>query len=116
MLAQTTEMPPAIYSVATTRSCGEGSFIIQAPHLALIAKVVGDSVQIEAKLVSRVPTDPGPESIKAFVAVDGVPVVLYLAPRETISLAFPHLTRETHRVRYGTYRGNELFQNMCETI
>ena len=117
ILAQSTEMPPPIYEVASKRSCPDsGSFIIQAPHLAVKSRFEGDSLMVDVELISRVATTAGATSVKAFISVDGVPIILYLPAGGTVSLAFPRVTAGGHSLHYGVFKGDEFYQNLCISV
>ena len=90
--------------------------MIQAPHLFVKPSVEGDVLAVEVDLVSRVAMAPATDSLKAFLAIDGVPIILYMPAGGTLSLAFPRVAAGRHSIHYGIYYGDTLYQNICETV
>ena len=118
-LAEPSLMPPAIMSVAKSRTCSATqSLTTHTPHLRVDATVRGDSLTLNVALLSIVGTSTSPKAFHAFISVDGKPVVLNLAPQAFISLTYPGLAAGTHYVRYGVYREHRLLQDnsFCSTI
>jgi hypothetical protein len=117
--AETAAMPPSVYAVATARTCSANQFFtIQGPHIEVNETVSVGTLALNIRLVSNEPTSLARAAWRAFISVDGRPIVLNLRVGETVSVAFPGLSAGMHSVRYGVYRGQELLQNQffCRKI
>jgi hypothetical protein len=112
-------MPPAVYAVATSRTCSANQMAtIQAPHLVVDGTVTSGTLALTIRLVSNEPTSLAPAAWRAFVAVDGRPLILNLPAGGSVSLAYPGLGAGTHSVHYGVYVGGKLVQDrfFCREI
>lgn len=117
--ADTAAMPPAVYAVATARSCSTNQFFtIEGPHIQVIETVSAGTLALTIRLVSNEPTSLAPAAWRAFVSLDGRPMVLNMRAGATISVAYPGLSPGIHSVRYGVYRREQLLQNQffCSKI
>jgi hypothetical protein len=115
----TPEMPPAIFSVAASRTCDSlQSFTTHTPYLRVRDVVSGNAMRLHIALLSTEGTSAEADRFHAFVSVDGQPIVLTLAPQATIVLTYPGLAAGVHSVRYGVYYRTNLLQDesFCRTI
>jgi hypothetical protein len=117
--AETPAMPPAVYAVATARTCsGNEFFTIQGPHIEVNETISAGTLALNIRLVSNEPTSLAPGAWRAFVSVDGRPMILNIRAGEAVSVAFPGLRQGMHSVRYGVYRSEVLLQDQffCREI
>lgn len=105
-------MPPAVYAVATSRTCsGSQMATIQAPHIVVDGTVTAGTLALTIRLVSNEPTSLDRTAFRAFVSVDGRPMILNLPAGGSVSVAYPGLDAGMHSVHYGVYHGSTLLQD-----
>jgi hypothetical protein len=110
--AETAAMPSAVYAVATTRTCSAKQFFtIEGPHIEVNGTVSARTLAVSIRLVSNEPTSLEPRAWRAFVAVDGRPMIVSMQAGESVSVAFPGLRTGMHSVHYGVYRFDKLVQD-----
>lgn len=108
----TAAMPPAVYAVATAQTCSANQFFtIQGPHIVVNDTVSPGTLALKIRLVSNEPTSLDPAAWRAFVSVDGRPMVVNIEAGGTVSVAYPGLGAGVHSVRYGVYRYDKLVQD-----
>ncbi|HTD37889.1 MAG TPA: hypothetical protein VK669_10275 [Candidatus Limnocylindrales bacterium] len=101
-----------MYAVATAVNCSAKQFFtIQAPHIVVDNTVSPGTLALKIRLVSNEPTSLAPAAWRAFVSVDGRPMILNMKAGQTVAVAYPRLGGGMHSVRYGVYRYDVLVQN-----
>jgi len=111
LIATQALIPPQVLTALRAQPCSNGTITLHAPVLKVDVRVLEDSLNLEATLVSSVGTSADSNAFHAFVTVDGQLVILNLPPFGKISLTYPGLSSGTHFVRYGVFKGATVLQN-----
>lgn len=110
--AATAAMPPAVYAVATAITCSANQFFtVEGPHIVVKDTVSPGTIALSVRLVSNEPTSLAPTAWRAFISVDGRPLILNIEAGATVSVAYPGLGGGVYSVRYGVYRYDQLVQD-----
>jgi len=110
--AATAAMPPAVRAAATAVNCSANQFFtVEGPILDVKGTVSPGTLALKIRLVSNEPTSLAPAAWRAFVSVDGRPMILNIQAGGIVSVAYPGLGGGMHSVRYGVYRYDVLVQN-----